>query len=150
MQRQSAFDQEVFQLGLGPWSENRFLKSVYQLHPDVYEPSRRYCRFYKRGFDFKLESFGPVTCCQSHHWWQWKKRCLCKAFFSPYCSCQGAFEIPFLMRAGIPPSFSISSGGEAGRVSDRGMTAAKVPQSGKVFCSQLVQKSYLALRFVFL
>lgn len=77
-------------------------------------------------------------------------------FFSPYCSCQGAFEIPFLMRAGIPPSFSISSGGEAARgvgggeggVSDRRMTAAKVPQSGKVlFCSQLLEEPRSGLRF---
>lgn len=74
-----------------------------------------------------------------------------QSIFSPYCSCQGAFEIPFLMRAGIPPSFSISSGGEAGRVSDRRMTAVKVPQSGKVFCSRLIEKSYFGgSRFVFI
>ncbi len=34
------------------------------------------------------------------------------------------------------------------RDSDRRMTAVKVPQSGKVFCSQLIEKSYLGLRFV--
>lgn len=59
----------------------------------------------------------------------------------PYCSCQGAFEIPRLMRAGIPPSFSVflcgGRGGGAGTVSDGG---------GDISQSAAVRENLLLLR----